>query len=367
VPRRLAALVATLVAFAVLAPSALAAPRLFAPDSVWNQPVPAGAALDPSSATRVNAIVGRLRAGIARGISPSIADTSYSTPLYTVGPDQPTVAVRLDVGKWGGVLQRALDEGVPLPADARPAAGKDAHLTVYQPSSDTLWEFWHLARRADGWHAGWGGVMRNVSTSPGYYTNTAVDGLGSSDGWNWGSTATSLPVIGGTVMTDELRAGEIDHALAAAVPWTCSALFAWPAQRTDGKTSGPGCLPEGAHLRLDPSLNLDRLDLPPVTRVLARAAQRYGLIIRDATASSFGFYFQDPTPTGADPYMGAGGLYQGDPRWKIMRAFPWDRLQLLQMTLCTTAPCVAGAAQVQRSARSKERRRHRRSVKRARR
>src|SRR5439155_11909393 len=113
-------------ALAALAPSALAAPRLFAPTSVWNQPVPAGAALDPSSATRVGAVVSRLRAGIARGISPSIADTSYSTPLYTVAADQPKVAVRLDVGRWGSVLQHALDQGVPLPADAHPAAGKDA-------------------------------------------------------------------------------------------------------------------------------------------------------------------------------------------------------------------------------------------------
>jgi hypothetical protein len=206
--------------------------------------------------------------------------------------------------------------------------------------------------------------MRNASTSPGYYSSSAFEGLGPSEGWNWGSTATSLPVIGGTVMIDELRAGSIDHAIAAAVPWTCAATFAAPAQRTDGKLTGAGCLPEGARLRLDPSLDLDRLALPPVTRLLARAAQRYGLVIRDTTASSFAFYFQDPTPTGTDPYSGPGGLYGGYPRWKIMRAFPWERLQLLQMTLCTKAPCLG--AGIQLASRSKGRRSGRRLVKRAR-
>jgi hypothetical protein len=29
---------------------------------------------------------------------------------------------------------------VPVPSDAQPAAGNDAEMTVYQPSSDTLWE-----------------------------------------------------------------------------------------------------------------------------------------------------------------------------------------------------------------------------------
>ena len=30
---------------------------------------------------------------------------------------------------------------------------------MYQPSTDTLWEFWLMRRAADGWHARWGGKL----------------------------------------------------------------------------------------------------------------------------------------------------------------------------------------------------------------
>ena len=191
--------------------------------------------------------------------------------------------VKLDTGSWGATLQTALNAGVPIPSDAKPAAGTDGHMTVYQPSSDTLWEFWQASKKADGWHASWGGVITNVSRSPGYYTNASWPSLAASDGWHWGATATSLPVIAGTIMIDELRRGRIDHALALAIPNACAGRFTWPAQRTDGTATATDCLPEGAHLRIDPAVDLSKLTLPRVTRILAEAAQRYGIIVRDRT------------------------------------------------------------------------------------
>ena len=46
----------------------------------------------------------------------------------------------------------------PIPTGGR----SDAHLVVWQPSRNRLWEFWHLAQGAAGWQAGWGGAMQNV-------------------------------------------------------------------------------------------------------------------------------------------------------------------------------------------------------------
>src|ERR671921_443276 len=97
-------------------------------------------------------------------------------------------------------FQAALDEGVPIPARAKPAPGTDGHMTVYQPSTDRLWEFWRAVQRPDGWHASWGGAMKRVSRSPGYYTDRSWPGR---SGFNWGSTATSLPVAGGTITMRE--------------------------------------------------------------------------------------------------------------------------------------------------------------------
>ena len=68
-------------------------------------------------------------------------------------------------------LQSAFD-AVPIPANAQPAAGSDAEMTIWQPSTDKLWEFFQMQKEADGWHAAWGGAIDNVSQSPGYYTPT---------------------------------------------------------------------------------------------------------------------------------------------------------------------------------------------------
>ena len=72
-----------------------------------------------------------------------------------------------------------------------PAAGPDAHMTIYQPSTDRLWELFKAAKQADGWHASFGGAMSSTSTSPGYYDAASWPGL---SGSFWGATATSLPV-----------------------------------------------------------------------------------------------------------------------------------------------------------------------------
>jgi hypothetical protein len=288
----------------------------------------------------VRALVAGVKLEVSSGTGPWISETEYSTPFYVVAKGQPTVAVKLDTGSWGDELQAALAVGVPIPPRAAPASGTDGHMTVYQPATDTLWEFWKAVHRPDGWHASWGGVMQNVSSNPGYYMGSSWPGLTGPSGWNWGSTATSLPVIAGTVRIDELKAGVIPHALAMAIPEACARVFTWPAQRTDGTSKAGNCLPEGAQLRLDPRLDLTKLHLPRVTRILAVAAQRYGIIVRDVSHHAVGFYAEDPTPSGTNPYVGAAGLYGGLRPWAFLPQFPWGRLQLLKMTKCTAAPCL---------------------------
>lgn len=313
--------------------------RLFSSDSVWNALVATEAPVDPSSPERMAAFTAEVDQEVAAVSGPWINDTAYTTPLYVVPADQPRVSVALDVS-WGAGLHAAFAAGVPLPNDAVPSAGSDGQLTVYQPATDTLWEFWQLARTSSGWHASWGGAMRDVSNSPGFYTSSSWPSLAGIEGWNWGATATSLPAIGGTITVAELQRGEIDHALAMAIPDACANWFTWPAQRGDGGSSAPDCLPEGARLRLDANLDLSSLDLPPVTRMLAKAAQRYGIIVRDVTHHAVGFYAEDPRPVGTNPYVGPSGLYGGLQPWQFLPQFPWHRLELLELTPCTAAPCL---------------------------
>jgi hypothetical protein len=288
-----------------------ASPRLFAPTSFWNAPLPADAELDPDSGRIVTALANEVRKEVAGNYGPWINFNQYSTPVYTVGPDMPTVKVKVDV--YAPALQRDFD-AVPIPWYAVPARGSDAHMTVYQPSTDTLWEFWLARYASDGWHARWGGKISGVSRSVGHFPGA------------YGATATGLPLLGGLMTIDELKALRIDHALALAVPNTAQGEFVWPAQRGDGKTPGAEGIPQGTHLRIDPSLDLSKLRLSPLGLAMARAAQRYGIIVRD-TAGCVVFYAEDDIRTPGHPYA---QIFGGKHPSRLLDGFPWDRLQVVK-------------------------------------
>lgn len=304
--------------------------RFFAPTSFWNEPVPADAPLDPSSTAVVAALSEEEEAEQSAKKGPAINTTSWSVPIYTVPSDQPTVRVAL-VNSVSAALQAAWS-AVPLPSDAEPAAGTDKHLVVWQPSTDRMWEFWRLEKIGEGWQASWGGAMQDVTANPGVYGPEAWQGATTS----WGASASSLPVAGGLITLEDLERGEINHALALAVPDTRAGAYASPAKRTDGGSTEPSSLPEGAHLRLEPSLDLAALHLPRFTLMLAEAAQRYGIFIRD-TASNLAFYGEDPIPTGTNPYTGAHGYYEGKSPPELLASFPWSHLELLKMQLHATS------------------------------
>lgn len=302
--------------------------RFFSPTSFWNAPVPADAAIDPISTAAVTALT-LLEIGEQTGTHrPSINTTSWSVPIYTVPAGQPTVRVALVKG-YSVALQAAWAE-VPLPPDAHPAVGTDEHLVVWQPSTDRMWEFWHLEKMGESWRAAWGGAMQNVSTNSGVYGAEAWPEAQSS----WGASASSLPLAGGLITLEDLQRGEIDHALAISIPNVRQGVYASPAQRTDGSSKEPLSLPEGAHLRLDPTLDLASLHLPPFTLMLARAAQRYGIFVRDI-ASNLALYAQDPSQLATNPYSGPHGYFEGQSPSTLLAAFPWSHLQLLKMELST--------------------------------
>jgi hypothetical protein len=305
-PRIAAGRIAALAIVAIAASPAAAAAPPFAPSSVWNAPLRDDA---PVAADSPGLVAELQRQVTAYGSW--INTGQYSSPVYTVAAGQPRVWVTLDNNM--PALQQSFAT-VPIPDNAVPAKGTDAHLTVWQPATDSLWEFWKLRRATDGWHARWGGAMTGVSTSPGYFPAPL------------GATGTSLPLLGGLMRVAELQAGRIDHALALAIPQAKATDFSWPAQRTDGAQTFAGAIPEGTRLRIDPRLDLSTLGLPPVGLTMARAAQRYGIVIRDQ-AGAVTFYGEDPAPLGApSPYA---ALYAGKYPSNILAKFPWSRLQVV--------------------------------------
>jgi hypothetical protein len=298
--------------------------RFFAPSSFWNTPVPASAALDPNSTALVTAFLKEVNAEKAEE-GPNINTSRWSVPVYTVPINQPTVRVTLT--NASAALQVAWS-AVPLPPGARPAAGTDKHMVVWQPSTDRLWEFWHLEHASSGWRAAWGGAMQNASSNLGVYGPGAWRAASAS----WGASASSLSLAGGLITLEDLKKKLINHALALAIPDVRSGVYATPAQRDDGVSANPLSLPEGAHMRLDPRLDIAALHLPPFTRMLAEAAQRYGILVRSQSAN-IAFVAEDPTPTGKNPYAGPDGYFEGKYPFQLLSVFPWSHLQVLRMEL----------------------------------
>jgi hypothetical protein len=302
--------------------------RFFSPQSFWNTPLGAGAPVDPKSRVLISDLMRYVRREQADRNGPWINATSNGVSIVTVPAGQPTVAVRLNHAPDTNLS--AAWSAVPLPRWAHPSPG-DNDLAVWQPSTDTMWEFFQLHRKKSGWEAEWGGAMRNVTSNPGVYGPGAWPAPWDEDERWWGVTAASFPIVGGAMTYDDLKAGQIDHALAIVYPNVRRRTFVSPAQRDDGWSTDPNALPEGTRLRLDPSLNLSRLKMPPLTRMIAQAAQRYGIIVRDQSPV-MAFIQQDPT---GDPAFRAlspkltDGLYAS----QLLASFPWSHLQVMRMNL----------------------------------
>jgi hypothetical protein len=296
--------------------------HIFAPTSFWYQEIPADAPLHPNSA---NFVAEFLRQKKAYYGTVSINTKAYAAPIYVVGPGiKPVQVTEWDCQKKGFKDKLLAEQwtAVPIPDYAAQADGTDAEMSIYQPSTDSLWEFWQ-ARKVDGqWQACWGGGMKNVSKNPGVWEN------------HRGTTATSLPFIGGQINPEEVRRGAIEHALGISlVDIEKHSVVSWPATRSDGYNpkDEPNRIPEGLRFRLDPTVDVDKLNISPTGKIIARAAQKYGFVVWDK-AGAITLRADNPksyTQRGdKDPWP---ELFGGKPAWSILQGFPWEKLQFLPM------------------------------------
>jgi len=266
----------------------------FAATSIWNAKLTPDAPLDPKS----TAYVANFKRQFTQNFGNVGINTSkFTPPVYLVDASVPTTRVGWndcqkkgspDVGFLGQV------DAVPIPSDAKSSNGSDAEMVVWQPSSDTMWDLWKATKASDGtWSACWGGKLTNVSQSSGVYPAP------------YGTTASGLALLGGLIRPEELQAGEINHALAVSLVEVKANAFVSPAVRTDGKINSDDAIPEGERFRLDPSVDVESLKMSKAGKIIARAIQQYGLIVRD-TAGAVTLYAEN-TQT-ADVKLGLVGM-----------------------------------------------------------
>ena len=279
----------------------------YARGSFWNTPISAGAAVDPnSSAIIAYAIVPYASGAVlsndnAWGMGYAYADDNSTT--YTVACTK----------------YCSSDSFVfPIPKGAKPSTGSDHHLAIIHGNQELdMWEASYDAA-TDRWSAGGGAV-------------TEITGWGANcpQGRRCvGAVAAGFAMLGGSIRPEEIAQGHIDHALALLTPATRSGYIACPATNTDGASSNPNAIPEGALIQLDPAFDVDQQPWPAWEKTIARALQTYGAYVVD-TGGAMGLYAVTDMNQGNASWSSAGMT-----KCPSLFNLPWNSFRVLEIHSC---------------------------------
>lgn len=278
--------------------------------------------VDPNSAHYMNDIRGQMAAN--DGVVP-INTEHYNSSFVVADPETPRVTLEFDNCQNKPDIPPGMYDGpahfvdVPIPAASVPARGTDGALAIWSPDADKVWEFWKVSQTERGWSACWGGRIDDVSASNGTFPHP------------WGTSASGLVTIGSMISLEEAEAGRIDHAMSIGLTTIAREPIVVPANRTDGKSEEPSAPPMGTRLRLDASVDVDSLDLTPLGKAVARAAQTYGFIVSE-TAHTVSVGAESgldvEAATGQDPWA----PILGDVPWySQLENFPWDDVAVVRL------------------------------------
>jgi len=203
-----------------------------------------------------------------------------------VPPNQPKIEVKLttyanesDKGKFP-VPENAVIEGWPanfsrdsalksLTFDdvqrGKPSLDADRHGIVVDPFNHRLYEFYKLTKTDNGWTAEQASVFDLASNKL------------RPDGWT-SSDAAGLPIFPAIVRFDELKRGEIKHALRVTIRNTRRA-YVYPATHFASNKTDPNLPRMGERFRLRKDFNISSFS--PEVKAILKALQTYGMINAD--------------------------------------------------------------------------------------
>ena len=250
---------------------ALATAAYFPPEAVWYRDV-SGADLDPQSAT-VIAYLDRVGWGLGRmqiDFSIEVLAADATTPRRAFTPTEDHFRPDCDLDPVpvppGGALEG--ERGYECRGDG------DCHLIVVDRPRGKLYEMWRADIRGDVFR---GGCLAVWDTTRVYPSSGRGEQCTSAD-------AAGFPIAPLLFDADEVAAGRIDHAIRFILPNARirAREYVHPATHGTRATSGPPeAPPYGTRLRLRADYPLAALPSEGA-RTVARAMQRYGMLLSDA-------------------------------------------------------------------------------------
>ncbi len=243
----------------------------FPPDAPWYTDI-SNAPVDPESSAVIawlSSVGGWGGGAMQIDFTIEVLEAGAAAPLRTFIPtedfyepdcDQAAVPVPL-----GGAIEG--ESGYECQSDG------DCHLLVVHPATQKLYEMWRANIEGGTFYGGCLAVWDMAITYP---ENGRGEQCTSAD-------AAGYPIAPLLFSADEVAAGSIDHAIRFILPNSRirDNVYVHPSTHSTGPTSGPPAAPPyGARLRL--RANYPLASLPnPGARVVARAMQKYGMLLAD--------------------------------------------------------------------------------------
>src|ERR1051325_8759428 len=259
----IAALISLGVATAFAQPPTIGTCSVFPANSIWNTPVDTLPVL-PNSATYVNTIGPGSPVHPDFGSYPNggipfiqVFGTQIKYPVLFTDPSES------DPGPYA----------IPLNAPIENGSGSafDRHVIAVDTGNCILYELFNAFPQAASWIADSGAIfdLKSTALRP--------------DGWT-STDAAGLPIMAGLVRYDEVKSGEIRHALRFTVPATRRA-YVWPARHFASTRTDPAYPPMGQRFRLKATFDISTY--PSDVQVILRCLKKYGMMISDNGSAWF--------------------------------------------------------------------------------
>lgn len=265
--------------------------RPFSASSFWNQPIGDNPEIDPRNTYFIN-LLKRERSGPFFKINLK----SWTIPVYPVDDSTPRFKVKLhsltpeEKKRWNtkkatfGHGKEFDAEPVPIPLNAQADPQGDAHCALIDWKKGIAWDMWGLTKNSDGSWTSNTGMKYSINGDGIFNPKDFKVKNGQSIHYYGPSRAAGVPAIAGLIMYKEVMSGEINHKLACATRVNAFQQHVYPAIWTDGFIVGG--IPEGSVIQLDPKLDLSKFDLYPEELAIAKAMQKYGMVIVDIAGAN---------------------------------------------------------------------------------
>jgi hypothetical protein len=265
--------------------------RFFSEKSFWNQPLPDNPEIDPNSDHYISLLAkeptGHRFVINLGGFTIPVYEVDEYTPKHEIKRRGLIIAERMNIPKDSPRYQRMARMGhgpgfgkdVPIPDYARPDPNQDRHIAMVDWNRMTAWDMFSAEKLADGTWASLTGMVYPLDGDGVFNPKDFAIENGESIHFYGPGRAAGVPIIAGLITYEEAKVGEIPHKIAAATRFNAWRQFVFPATWTDGMLEGG--IPEGAVIQLDPKLDLSKFNLLPGEKAVAKALQKYGMVIVD--------------------------------------------------------------------------------------